>query len=137
MHTKIALEAGMDNEEIEKMLSGTFENIPEDELAAIMFAQHYADSKGKPSEKSWKRITTFYGESKTLGILGAIRMIMMGNIYAITLVSFVNRFKGKSDSGSTILYEIAIMISLIFFFPIVLVHVLISFLLRTPIIDFG
>ena len=127
----------MDNEEIEKMLSGTFENIPEDELAAIMFAQHYADSKGKPSEKSWKRITTFYGESKTLGILGAIRMIMMGNIYAITLVSFVNRFKGKSDSGSTILYEIAIMISLIFFFPIVLVHVLISFLLRTPIIDFG
>jgi len=137
VHTKIALEAGMDNEEIEKMLSGTFENIPEDELAAIMFAQHYADSKGKPSEKSWKRITTFYGESKTLGILGAIRMIMMGNIYAITLVSFVNRFKGKSDSGSTILYEIAIMISLIFFFPIVLVHVLISFLLRTPIIDFG
>lgn len=137
MHTKMALETGMENEEIQKMLSGTFENIPKDELAAIMFAQHYAESKGHPSKKSWDEIVTLYGKSKAMGILGAIRMIMMGNVYGITIGSFINRFKGKSDSRSNIWYELSMMISAIFFFPIVFIHILISYLFRTPIIVFG
>ncbi len=137
MHTKMALEAGMDNGEIEKMLSGAFENVPQDELPAVMFAQHYAESKGSPSKKSWDRVVKLYGESKALGILGSIRMIMMGNVYGIILGSFANRFKAKSDSRSTLVYELSMMISAILLMPIVFIHVLISFLLRTPVIDFN
>ena len=55
-HTKMALEAGMSNEEIQNMLSGVFDNVPTDEMAAIMFAQHYADCRGNPSQESWSRL---------------------------------------------------------------------------------
>lgn len=52
-HTKMALEAGMKDEEIENMLAGVSDNIPAEQLSAIMFAQHYADTRGFPSLKSW------------------------------------------------------------------------------------
>ena len=60
-HTKMALEAGMSNEEIQNMLSGIFDNVPTEEMAAIMFAQHYADCQRQsvaksPGNKSWRSI---------------------------------------------------------------------------------
>jgi len=48
-HTKIALEQGMSEEEIGKLLSGDTEDIPAEEAPAIFFAQHYADTRGNPS----------------------------------------------------------------------------------------
>lgn len=136
VHTKMALETGMDSEEIQNMLSGAFDSIPKEELPAVMFAQHYADSKGHPSKASWEEVITQYGESKALAILGTIRMIMMGNVYGIVLGSFVNRFKGKSDSRSTIFYEVLMMISALIFIPVVFIHVLSASLLHIPIISF-
>ena len=88
-HTKMALEAGMSSEEIQNMLAGAIDDTPPDELAAVMFAQHYADTRGKPSKDSWERITEVYGPSKAKGILGAIRIIMLANMYGIPLGSFI------------------------------------------------
>ena len=136
VHTKMALETGMDSEEIQRMLSGSFDNIPQEQLQAVLFAQHYADSNGHPSEKAWEKVIAQYGESKALGILGTIRMIMMGNVYGIVLGSFVNRFKGKPDSRSNIFYEILMMVSALIFMPVVFIHVLIASLLHIPIIFF-
>lgn len=125
-HTKIALEAGISNEEIQGMLAGIFDDIPTDEVAAVMFAQHYADSRGKLSKESWERIVELYGISKARGILGAIRVIMIGNTYGIPWSSFFNRFKGKPDKRSTIVYELSMIIACIIFIPIALIHALIS-----------
>ena len=47
-HTKKALASGMSNEEIQKMLTGIMDDVPADEVAAVMFAQHYADTRGQP-----------------------------------------------------------------------------------------
>ena len=55
-HTKMALEAGMSNEEIQNMLAGISDDIPENEMSAVVFSQHYADSRGYPSKESWERI---------------------------------------------------------------------------------
>ncbi|MFA6807656.1 MAG: carboxymuconolactone decarboxylase family protein [Eubacteriales bacterium] len=135
-HTKMALEAGMSNEEIQKMLAGVMDDIPTDELAGVMFAQHYADKRGKPSQESWKRIEEIYGISKANGILGAIRIIMIGNTYGIAWSSFFNRFRRKADKRSNLLYEISMILTCILFMPIILIHVLISYLFRIPIISF-
>ena len=35
----------MSNEEIQNMLSGVMEDVPSDELEAVIFAQHYADTR--------------------------------------------------------------------------------------------
>ena len=88
-HTKKALESGMSNEEIQKMLSGIIEDLPTDEVAAVMFAQHYADTRGNPTRESWERIIEIYGISKANGILGSIRSIMIGNAYGIAWSSFL------------------------------------------------
>ena len=63
-HTRVALEEGMTAEEINALLSGDTGNIPEAEIIGVMFAQHYADQKGKFSEEAWQRLVDEYGVDK-------------------------------------------------------------------------
>ncbi|NPV02238.1 MAG: carboxymuconolactone decarboxylase family protein [Brevinematales bacterium] len=133
-HTKVALVTGMSIEEIQDMFAGDINNVPADELAAIMFAQHYAESRGNPSEEAWNRIVEIYGATTAKGILGAIRAIMFGNADGIAWGSFFSRFIGKPDKRSNLLYEIGMMITTVTFFPAAVIHAIISAIMRTPII---
>ena len=63
-HTQMALEAGLSSEEISGLLSGVMHHVPEDEAAAVLFAQHYADSRGKPSPKAQAVLNQTYGKVK-------------------------------------------------------------------------
>ena len=72
VHTKMALEAGMDGDEIKKMLAGMHDDVPADQLPAVMFAEHYAESRGKPDREAWDRVVEVYGEKTASGILAAI-----------------------------------------------------------------
>lgn len=134
-HTKMALEQGMSSEEIQKLLSGATDGIPIDEVKAVFFAQHYADTRGHPSAASWQQIVATCGTTKALGILGATRAIMFGNAYGIPLSAFRNRILGKPVKKSSLPYEIAMMLSIIVFLPVSAVHALFSSLLRVPIIQ--
>ncbi len=129
-HTKMALEAGMTNEEIQKMLGGIKDNVPPDEMPAVMFAQHYADCRGRPSKESWERVVEVYGLPKANGILSSIRIIMMGNAYGVPWSSFFNRFKGKPDKRSNLLYELGMVFCSIIFMPVALIHGLIAIIFR-------
>ena len=133
-HTKMALEAGMSNEEIQNMLAGEISDVPQQQVQAIMFAQHYAESRGKPSKKSWDHIVNNYGESLALGILGSIRVIMMGNVLGISYNSFFKRFKGQPDQRSSIVYELKVMTVGSLFIPIVMIHALFSALLKQEVV---
>ncbi len=46
-HVEQALKSGMDDSQIKNLLSGSLENVPDEEVKAILFAQHYAEKKGK------------------------------------------------------------------------------------------
>lgn len=133
-HTKMALESGMSNDEIENMLAGVNENVPTNELPAILFAQHYADYRGQPSLDSWTKIVDLYGEQKARGVLAAIRVIMLGNVYGIAWSSFINRFKGKPDKRSDLLYELSIILSSFLFVPVALIHSLLLNVSKFPLI---
>jgi AhpD family alkylhydroperoxidase len=134
-HSKKALERGMSGEEIHNMLAGIMDDVPDDELAAVMFAQHYADTRGHPTRESWQRIVEIYGTSRAKGILGAIRVIMMGNAYGIAWSSFFNRLRRRADPRSSLLYEISMILGTVLI-PISIIHALISDLLRKPVISF-
>lgn len=134
-HTKWALESGMSNEEIQKILSGNMENIPADEAAAVIFAQHYADTRGKSTRESWEHIIGIYGISRARGILGSIRIIMIGNTLGIPWSSFFNRFRGKPDKRSSLQYELTMMLGTILI-PVSFIHAIISNLSGKPIISF-
>lgn len=133
-HTKMALEAGMSSEEIQNLLSHSLDTVPEDEIAAVLFAQHYADSRADPSMGAWRRVVDVYGEEKAKGILGAVRMIMFGNAFGIVLSSIKGRFRGKPDPRSNAFYEVSMVFALLLFLPVALIHALISEILRVPVI---
>jgi len=135
-HTKAALEAGIDHEEIKNMMDGIIDNIPDNEIEGVLFAQHYADKRGKPSKESWHKVVAVYGKTKAEGILACTRMIMMGNAYGIPLGSFMHRFKGKPDERSGLIYEIGMLLTFVIFLPISLIHTLFSALLKKPLITF-
>ena len=134
-HSKKALESGMNNEEIQNMLSGIIDDVPNSEVAAVMFAQHYADTRGNPTLESWQRIVEIYGISKANGIFGSICTIMIGNVYGIAWSSFFNRLRGRPDPRSNLLYEVSMILGTVLI-PISLIHALISDLFRKPRIKF-
>ena len=136
VHTKQALEMGMKEEEIKQILTGDMDHIPENEVKAIMFAQHYAESRGNPSEASWNEIIVTYGEAKALGILGAIRLITFGNSFGIVFGAFRSRLKGNAIKSSSLFYEITVLASLIPLFLLNVGRAIVAKLKKKPIIEF-
>jgi len=135
-HTRMALEAGMSIEEIQSMLAGDNTTVPDEQIEAIMFAQYYADSRGKPSQEAWERIVSGYGLSKSYGILGSIRVIMMGNAVGIPWSSLKNRLKGNPDKRSSLLYEFGTIFLVIFAIPIALLHAKMAKVMKKEIANF-
>jgi AhpD family alkylhydroperoxidase len=125
-HTRLALEQGLDLTEIEGILAGCQAAIPADETAAILFAQHYADTRGRPSEAAWQRLVETYGDTKARGILGAVRVIMTGNVYGMAWSAFLRRLSGRPAGQGTLLRELATIGALVVFLPVALVDALIA-----------
>ena len=112
------------------------DDVSQEEISGVMFAQHYADSRGNPSREAWDRVVELYGLVQARGILASVRMIMLGNATGIPWSSFIGRFKRKPDSRCTLLYEISMILATILFMPIAFVHMVFAKLLRMPSLEF-
>lgn len=125
-HAKAALQAGMSDAEIKAYIDGlasTSGYLPQDEAAAVFFAQSYADNRGKIDSASFETILERYGREKTNAVLAATRLIMMGNSLGIPLSSLKQRFSGKDRVVNTSLaYEVCIPIFAIVALPFSLIH---------------
>ena len=131
-HTKMALRQGMSNEEICSFLSGDNNFIKPEEVKAIMFAQHFADSRGLPKKYAYDTIVKEYGKTKAGIILGACQVILAGNMYGIPFSAFQSRLKGKTYKDSTLFYELGMLIAGIVCIPVALVHGLLKALIALP-----
>lgn len=121
-HTKMALSQGMSNEEIISFLSGGVEFIKLEEAKAIMFAQHFADSRGFPKKDTYDAIIEEYGENRALIIMSAVQIMIAGNIYGIPFSAFQSRLKGKTYKDSSLFYELGMLIGGILILPIAIIH---------------
>jgi len=129
-HTQKALEIGLDAEHIKELLGGSFDEVPDAELPAVLFAQHYAEKRGKPSKKVWEQIVKDYKKPLAMGILGSIRMIMIGNAYGMPFGSFIHRFtkdKSKRDKRSSFGYEMEMLLTVLPFFIIAFILSIITY----------
>jgi AhpD family alkylhydroperoxidase len=133
-HTRMALEQGMSEQEIAAMLSGSGEHVPEDQRVAVLFAQHYADTRGTPSQASWRRLEERYGRETALGILGAVRAIMIGNAHGIPLSALRSRLKGRPIGKSSLTYEVGMVLSLVPFLPAAILHAIAMDLGGAPLV---
>ncbi len=94
-HSQVALKAGIEKHEIEQTLAGDFGMAPDGELDALYFAQHYAESGGRPQAEALQCLIDTYGEAKARDILAYIRAIMVGNAWGNMFDSLRLRLKGK------------------------------------------
>ena len=123
-HAKNALKAGMTEEEVEFLLSGGFDNAPKEQLEALLFAQHYAETKGNPELETKQKLLDTYGEEKTKDIMSHILIIMLANLYGNTMEAFKLRIKGKGVEGSSFWQELAVIINFFRIMPIILLKML-------------
>jgi AhpD family alkylhydroperoxidase len=79
-HTKQAFKSGISTKEINQMFSGDFDACPEDELVAIIYAQHWAENKAKPNPEAVRKLMETYGVKKSEAIELVLRMIQTGNL---------------------------------------------------------
>ena len=131
-HTQMALAEGMSNEEINRFLSGSDDYTKEEEAKAIMFAQHFADSRGFPKKYAYQAIEKEYGKKEARVILSAVQVMIAGNMYGIPFSAFLSRLQGKPYKGSTLLYELGLLVIGVLSLPFVIIHALLRWLIGLP-----
>lgn len=121
VHTKIALSSGMGESEIKHILAGQYDDVPNGELIAVLFAEHYAESHEQPSEESIQRLIETYGLDKCNCIQAVCSMITMTNAMGITMEFLFDRLKFRRHKGSYFLNELAILLFTFVGFPILVI----------------
>ena len=105
-HTILAMRAGLTREEIDNLLNGETESsVDEHEAPGLLFAQHYAETAGRPESRMLYQLYTLYGPQQAKDILTYLREIQFGNLCGNTFEAFLNRLKGNAASGSNPVFE--------------------------------
>lgn len=79
-HARMALSAGLAESEIQALSAGQFEGVPQDQVAAVLYAQHWAESDGQPDVEVRQRVVETYGPQKTEAMEIYMRMMRVGNL---------------------------------------------------------
>jgi AhpD family alkylhydroperoxidase len=135
-HTQMALEQGMSNEEINSFLSGGSDFVVVEEAKAILFAQHFADSRGIPQKSTYESIVEEYGQKEALIILAACQTMIAGNMYGIPFSAFLSRLKGEKYKGSTLFYELTMLLLGFLLLPLAIIHGFLRALVGLPNVRF-
>ena len=121
-HAKMALRQGMSNEEIGSFLCGSDEYMKPEEAKAIVFAQHFAESKGRPKKYAYEAIVQEYGAKQARIILSAVQVMISGNMYGIPYSAFQSRLKGKPFRDSSLFYELGMLVAGVICLPFAIIH---------------
>ena len=120
-HTQKSEKIGISAIDIGILTSGGFNMGIKKEDSILEFAKHYALQNGDFSQSKFDKIIELYGEEFAQGVLGVIRIIMMGNTYGIATGAFFKRLKLQPVKNSTLINEICVTISIVFFAPMAII----------------
>jgi AhpD family alkylhydroperoxidase len=90
-HARTALSTGMTQDEVAALTAGVLEGSPPEELPALLYAQHWAESNGKPAAAARARVVAVYGQQAVGMIDLALRMIRVGNLLGNTFDYVLHR----------------------------------------------
>ena len=80
-HAREALKTGISEGELASLLEGGLPaQTPHDEIPALLFAQHWAESGTHPEPEIQQKFEQTYGPEKSAAILIILRMIRVGNL---------------------------------------------------------
>lgn len=78
-HAQMALTRGLQMEEIASLQDGLLEGCPTEEIPALLYAQHWAETQGKPESQTRQHMLETYSRETLDAIELALRTIQMGN----------------------------------------------------------
>lgn len=84
IHTKAALKNGISKEEVKALGTSMFDNSPEDEVAALIYAQHWAETEGQIDVDARRNMLQQYGKQKLETIELVMVMIRLANLFGNT-----------------------------------------------------
>ncbi|MCC6612501.1 MAG: carboxymuconolactone decarboxylase family protein [Anaerolineae bacterium] len=109
-HARMALHVGVTQAEIDALRQGDLKALPQEEAVAILFAQYYAESQGKPDRSAYQQLVETYGADRAHDIMAHIRMITIGNLYGNTFDALLSRLRGRPAPGSSLLQELGVLL---------------------------
>ncbi len=80
LHSQIGLEKGLSAREIQELIRGDVKDAPEEQAPALLYAQHWSETKGRVSAGARTELVEHYGEDKTRMIELYISMAYWGNM---------------------------------------------------------
>lgn len=116
-HTQVSLRAGMRRDEIRRILDGDFNDAPQEELATLYFAQHYAESGGRPNLEAVQCLKDAYGDERAKEIIAYIRAIMVGNAWGNMFDAFRVRLSGNPVENVSIWDELGVIFGPLLMIP--------------------
>ena len=93
-HARQALVVGIAAEEAEALAAGMMDACPPEQLPAVLYAQHWAESDGRPDPAARQRIVELYGAETTEAIELALHTIRIGNMAGNTFDYLLYRLAG-------------------------------------------
>ena len=122
-HTQAALKSGSSHRRNPGTALRGSEQRTDEEIPALLFAQHYAETTGHPDPKAWEKIVRTYGENNALKILANIRMITIGNLIGNTFDSFLFRITGRpAHPESNFFQELGVLLGTFFIIPAAMIR---------------
>lgn len=109
-HSRAALAAGVSEQEMQSLLALDLGTFPINEVTALTFAQHYAESNGQPDPAAWQQVVVYYGEETAHDILAYLRMITFGNLLGNTFDALLSRIAGKPAPDSSLWNELGVLL---------------------------
>lgn len=80
VHARHALVEGVPEAQVGALGDGTLEGCPAEELPALLYAQHWADSDARPDAAAREKLVQAYGETAVADIEVGLRVIRMANL---------------------------------------------------------
>ena len=105
LHSDLALSAGADKDQISMILGQQFEEVSQEELPALSYAFHVAETNRNPSIKMTSELYHTYGAEKAKDIENYIQLIYFGNLSGNTFDAFLSRLKGYEVEDSNAFFE--------------------------------
>jgi AhpD family alkylhydroperoxidase len=84
-HTKAALAEGISREEVDAILNGAFKDCPSDQLAGVLYAEHWAEMLGAPEAEVRDKLIATYGQDMASDIDVVLRLIKTGDLTGNTV----------------------------------------------------
>jgi AhpD family alkylhydroperoxidase len=134
-HTHAALAAGVSHNELQKLMEGEFSTFPDDEVVALTFAQHYAESNFQPDPQAWQRLVDYYGSQTARDILAYLRLITFANLFGNTFDALLSRCAGKPAADSSLINELCVVMGSLIIIPACMLIRIITRLLTRRVPD--